>query len=101
LFGYVHVEQGQSKLEMLGLFLLTGLGGVVFAWLAYKWKSLWVAVALHICMNLWWDVFSVSGNAIGGWLPFALQTLTIIIAVAGTWLDQVQRRLAGLASRTR
>ena len=84
LFGYGHVEQGQSKLEMLGLFLLTGLGGLVFAWLTYKWRSLWVAVALHMCMNLWWDVFSVSNNAIGGWFPFALQTLTIIIAVVGT-----------------
>jgi hypothetical protein len=35
-------------------------------------------------MNLWWDIFSVSDNAIGGWLPFALQTFTIIIAVVGT-----------------
>lgn len=84
LFGYGHVEQGQSKLEMLGLFFLTAFGGVTFAWLAYKWKSLWVAIALHISMNLWWDIFSVSNNAIGGWFPFALQTFTIIIAVVGT-----------------
>jgi len=101
LFGYGHVEQGQSRLEMLGLFLLTGLGGVVFAWLAYKWQSLWVAVALHICMNLWWDIFSVSTNAIGGWLPFALQTLTIIIAVGGTLYLTKPRTLAGLASGPR
>ena len=101
LFGYRHIEQDQSKLEMLGLFLLTGLGGVVFAWLAHKWKSLWVAVALHICMNLWWDIFSVSNNAIGGWLPFALQTLTIIIAAAGTLYLTKPRTLAGLASSPR
>ena len=98
LFGYRHSEEGQSKLEMLGLFLLTGLGGVVFAWLAYKWKSLWVAVTLHIGMNLWWDIFSVSNNAIGGWLPFALQTLTILIAVAGTLYLTKPRTLARLAS---
>jgi uncharacterized protein len=84
VFGYGHVEQGQSRLEMLGLFLVTGLGGVVLAWLAYRWRNLWVAVALHICMNLWWDLFSVSNNAIGGWFPFALQILTIVIAIVGT-----------------
>lgn len=84
LFGYGHVEQGQTALEMVGLFFLTGFGGVVFAWLAYKWQSLWVAIALHLCMNLWWDLFSVSNNAIGGWFPFALQTLTIVIAIVGT-----------------
>lgn len=84
VFGYGHVEQGQSRLEMLGLFLVTGLGGVVLAWLAFRWQNLWVAVAFHICVNLWWDIFSVSNNAIGGWFPFALQTLTIIIAIVGT-----------------
>jgi len=84
LFGYGHVEQGQSPLEMLGLFLQTGAGGVAFAWLVYKWQTLWIAVAMHICMNLWWEVFSVSKNAIGGWFPFALQTLTILLAVLGT-----------------
>jgi uncharacterized protein len=84
LFGYGHVEQGQSKLEMLGSFFLTALGTVAFAWLAYKWESLWVAIPLHISMNLWWDIFSVPNNPIGGWFPFALQTLTIIIAVVGT-----------------
>jgi membrane protease YdiL (CAAX protease family) len=83
-FGYGHVEQGQSRLEMLGLFLVTGLGGVVLAWLAYRWQNLWVAVALHICMNLWWDLFSVSNNAIGGWFSFALQTLAIVMAIVGT-----------------
>jgi membrane protease YdiL (CAAX protease family) len=30
-------------------------GGAVLAWIAYRWGSLWPAVALHACMNLWWD----------------------------------------------
>ena len=84
LCGYGHVEQGQSWIEMAGLFLLTGTGGVVFAWLVYRWQTLWVAVVLHICVNLWWGLFSVSKNAVGGWLPFALQTLTILLAILGT-----------------
>lgn len=84
LFGYGHVEQGGSSMEMLSLFLLTAAGGVAFAWLVYRWQTLWVAVALHICMNLWWELFSVSKTAVGGWLPFALQTLTIFFAILGT-----------------
>ena len=84
LFGYGHVEQGQSWMEMAGLFLLTGTGGVVFAWLVYRWQTLWVAVALHICMNLWWELFSVSKSAVGGWFPFLLQTFTFILAILGT-----------------
>ena len=97
LSGYGHLEQGQSSMEMVSLFLLTGTGGVVFAWLVYRWQSLWVAVALHICMNLWWDVFSVSSNAMSSWLPFALQTLTIIIAIVGT-LYLTKPRNRGLAT---
>jgi membrane protease YdiL (CAAX protease family) len=84
LSGYGHVEQGQSSMEMAGLFLLTGTGGVVLAWLVYRWQTLWVAVVLHICMNLWWELFSVSTNAVGGWFPFLLQALTIILAILGT-----------------
>lgn len=53
LCGWGHVEQGQTALEMAGLFLVTGAGGVTFAWLVYRWQNLWVAIALHMCMNLW------------------------------------------------
>lgn len=81
LFGYSHVEQGQSLQEMAGLFFLTGAGGVTFAWLVYRWQNLWVAVALHIFMNLWWELFSVAKTAIGGWFPFMLQNLTMVLAI--------------------
>jgi uncharacterized protein len=84
LFGYGHLEQGQSLAEMAGLFLLTATGGVAFAWFVYRWQNLWVAVFLHIFMNLWWELFSVAKTAIGGWFPFALQQLTILIAIVIT-----------------
>jgi len=84
LFAYGHVEHGQNPMEMAVLFLLTGTGGVVAAWLVYRWRTLWVAVVLHICMNLWWELFSASKNATGDWLPFVLQPLTLILAMVGT-----------------
>ena len=54
---------------------------MTFAWPVYRWQNLWVAVALHICMNLWWELFSVAKTAIGGWFPFMLQNLTMLLAI--------------------
>jgi membrane protease YdiL (CAAX protease family) len=84
LFGLGHIEKGQSLLEMAGLFCLTGAGGVLVAWLVYRWQNLWAAVMLHICMNLWWELFSVARTAIGGWFSFALQILTMLLAILVT-----------------
>jgi membrane protease YdiL (CAAX protease family) len=97
LFGYGHVEQGQSLQEMAGLFFLTGAGGVTFAWLVYRWQNLWVAVALHICMNLWWELYSVAKTAIGGWFPFMLQNLTMLLAIFIT-LYRTPSKVATVAS---
>jgi CAAX protease family protein len=85
LFGYGHVEQGQGFPQILGLFFLTGSGAVIFSWLVYRWQNLWVAVALHIFMNLWWELFSVARSAIGGWFPFVLQTAAMLFAILLTW----------------
>lgn len=84
LSGYGHVEQGGTLLESAGLFSLLTAGGVTFAWLAQRWQSLWVPVALHVCMNLCWELFSVARTAIGGWFPFMLQNATILLAILMT-----------------
>ena len=84
LFGLGHIEKGQSLLEMAGLFCLTGASGVLVAWLVYRWQNLWVPVMLHICMNLWWELFSVARTALGGWFPFALQSFTMLLAILVT-----------------
>jgi|SRR5882724_5525368 len=81
LFGLGHIEQGQTRQEMAGLLLLLGAGGVIFAWLVYRWQNLWVAIALHISMNIWWELFSVAKTAIDGWLPFVLQNMSIVLAI--------------------
>jgi membrane protease YdiL (CAAX protease family) len=96
LFGYGHVEQGQSLPEMVGLFFLTGAGGVTFAWPVHRWQNLWVAVALHICMNLWWELFSVAKTAVGGCFPFMLQNLTMLLAIFIT-LYRTPSRVATVA----
>jgi CAAX protease family protein len=81
LFGLGHVEKGQNWQEIAGIFLLTGVGAAVFSWLLDTWRSLWVPVALHFMMNLWWELFSVSNTAVGGWLPFVFQTSSVTLAI--------------------
>jgi len=54
----------------------------------------WFAVAFHICMNLWWELFSVAKTAIGGWFPFALQILTMLLAILATLYFTRSRTLA-------
>ena len=86
-------------LDSCRLMYRTGLraGGVTFAWLVYRWQNLWVAVALHICMNLWWELFSVAKTAIGGWFPFMPQNLTMLLAILIT-LYRTRSRVATVAS---
>ena len=82
--GAVHIEKGQNATQILGLFALTGVGGVTFSWLLARWESLWFPFALHMFMNMWWEVFTVGRTALGGWFPFALQTGSVLIAILVT-----------------
>jgi membrane protease YdiL (CAAX protease family) len=85
--GLAHVDKSQSPLDVLGLFALTGFGGVVFSWLFSRWESIWFPFALHASMNLWWELFSVNRSALGGWFAFVLQMTCVICAVVVTlWL---------------
>jgi membrane protease YdiL (CAAX protease family) len=99
LFGYAHVEHGQNPTEMAVLFFMIGAGAVVGAWLVYRWQTLWVAVVFHICMNLWWELFSVPKNPTGEWLPLVLQPLTLILAIVGTLLFANSKSTLSIASQ--
>lgn len=95
LFGLGHIEKGQNWQEMAGIFCLTGTGAAVFSWLLKEWDNLWIPIGLHVCMNLWWEIFSVAKTAIGGWFPFALQSATILLAIALTILARGRGWLTG------
>lgn len=84
VFALGHIEKGQDWREMASIFLLTGTGAAVFSWLLKEWNNLWIPIAMHICMNLWWEVFGVAKTAVGGWFPFALQTASILLAIVLT-----------------
>lgn len=100
VFGLGHVEQGASWNEKLGLFALTASGGIFFGWFYLRWqRNLWVPFSIHAGMNLSWELFDVSRNAIGGWWPFALQTGTLVVGILAS-VKFAPRRAGGAAVET-
>jgi uncharacterized protein len=79
IFGWGHIEKGTNFSEAAGLFLLTGIGGAFSAWFYYRWDSIWFPWTIHALMNLYWEIFSVSSTALGGWFPFGLQASTLLL----------------------
>jgi membrane protease YdiL (CAAX protease family) len=62
--------------------LATIAGGCLFAWMTWRWQSLWPAIALHAAVNFWWDVAPLAVLS-----PAASLThgLALVIAAAVTW----------------
>ena len=69
-FGSAHLPGailGGHMDQALGAAVLTGVGGGWFAWLYERWdRSLWLAIAAHVFMNLWWVSFTAGPTAVGG-----------------------------------
>jgi membrane protease YdiL (CAAX protease family) len=45
---------GDLLLQMGTMVFILAPGGALFAWIAYRLGSLWPAIGLHACLNLWW-----------------------------------------------
>lgn len=85
IFGLSHLYQGSTPGELLGLFLITGIGSAWFAWLYIEWKeNLWVPIFLHALMNLSWLLFNVSGNALGDTYTNIFRFITIAFTIVAT-----------------
>jgi membrane protease YdiL (CAAX protease family) len=82
IFGMGHLYQGNTVAETLGVFFITAMGAVWFAWLYIEWdNNLWVPIFLHILMNLSWSLFEISDTALGGWYANLFRILTIALTV--------------------
>jgi membrane protease YdiL (CAAX protease family) len=61
------------------------LGGALFAWIAWRWQSLWPAVALHACVNLWWVLAQGESRLLFDITPMSLaHGLAIVLAIGLT-----------------
>ena len=87
VFAAAHLYQSQNIATMTGIFITTFLGAIFFAWLFVEWDyNLWVPVFLHTLMNLSWDLFNISDNALGNTTSNIFRGLTIASAIILTIL---------------
>ncbi|MEM9983392.1 MAG: CPBP family intramembrane glutamic endopeptidase, partial [Bacteroidota bacterium] len=86
-FGLLHLYQSNELNELLGIFLITFLGGILFAWVYTEWEfNIWAPVFLHMLMNLSWELFAVSDNALGGTYSNVFRVMTIGLVIVLTVL---------------
>jgi uncharacterized protein len=94
-FGLGHAYLGADFAEAAQLTAITGVGGVFFGWLYWKWDdNLWPPFFIHAGLNLFWGLFDLGNNAIGGWLGNALRVAMIAAAIILTikrhdWLGRL------------
>jgi len=82
VFGLLHLYQGSEWTDILGIFLVTFSGGILFAWAYAEWNfNLWVPVFLHFFMNLSWDLFSISDDALGTVYGNVFRAMTIALII--------------------
>lgn len=87
LFGIAHLYQSTDLNELVGIFSLTFIGSVLFSWIYAEWKfNLWTAIFLHCLMNLYWLIFDVDTNALGGTYANIFRFTTVFLAIFGTML---------------
>jgi membrane protease YdiL (CAAX protease family) len=77
-YSLVHVNQWSPAAALIGE---ATLGGLVFAWLTYRWDSIWPAIGLHSSLNLSWDLTEADHSP---WITTA-RIASVVLAVAFTW----------------
>lgn len=94
-FGVLHLYQSTDLLEMIGVFSITFLGGILFAWVYTEWKfNIYIPIFLHVFMNLSWELFSVSETALGNVYSNIFRFVTIGLIIGLTVLYKRQNGLS-------
>ncbi|PTM12029.1 MAG: CPBP family intramembrane metalloprotease [Bacteroidetes bacterium] len=92
IFAIGHLYQSQDTLELIGIFSITFMGAILFAWLFVEWNyNLWIPVFLHSLMNLAWHLFEMDDTALGGMLSNLFRGFTILLAIVFTIIYKKKR----------
>ena len=92
IFGIGHLSQGNNIIESAGVFLITFIGGLWWAWLYVEWDyNAWVPIGFHIFMNGWFQIFLVSETAL---LPTAVEITRafVVLLSIGLTLFMTKKR---------
>jgi len=94
IFGAIHWWSfGGGGGMALQVFAITGIGGLVFAWLnTLDDYTLWSGLALHVSLNLAWNVFVISEATAVGWPATVLRLSAAGLAVGLVWAWHRRRR---------
>jgi membrane protease YdiL (CAAX protease family) len=85
LFASVHMYQSTDPAELAGIFAVTFMGGLFFAWMYSEWNhNIWVPVGVHFFMNIFWMLFSAGDNALGGLYANIFRVMTIVLVIGLT-----------------
>lgn len=85
IFGLIHLYQSHDLLSTMGIFTITFIGAILFAWLYAEWQfNLWIPIFLHFFMNLFWMLFAAGDTALGGLYANIFRFTTIAIVIIGT-----------------
>lgn len=94
VFALAHLYQSQDPATLIGIFLTTFMGAILFAWVYVEWNNnLWVPVFLHLFMNLFWSLFSAGDNAFGGIYSNIFRAVTIIMIITLTILYKTRKHI--------
>ncbi len=86
IFGSMHLYQANDLGSAIGIFAMTGMGGMWFAWLYIEWeRNLWLSIFLHFFMNCYWGIFGMADNAAGGFYANLFRIITIMVSVMATF----------------
>jgi membrane protease YdiL (CAAX protease family) len=81
-----------TALSLGAAFGVPAMAGAVFAWVFHRSRTLWPAIGLHACLNLWWTVSRPEQTRIvlRPDLAGAAQMLSMALAIvlAETWRQQ-------------
>lgn len=93
IFALGHLYQSTEFGELIGIFVVTFLGSILFSWVYIEWRSnLWVPIFLHMLMNFSWEVFSVDDTAFGGLYPNIFRGITIFLVIVLTVIYKKKRK---------
>jgi membrane protease YdiL (CAAX protease family) len=103
LFGLVHLSQtavqNQPVAGQLGTVAMMSALSMLSCWVFTRWEdNLWLLVSLHGFMNLWWAVFDMAENPLGGWFPNLMRLASVLLIVVLTLRHGRAESLSGAAS---
>jgi hypothetical protein len=94
LFASAHLYQSTHVPTLIGIFITTFMGAILFAWVYVEWNyNLWIPIFLHLFMNLFWMMFDVSDNALGNGFGNLFRVVTIALIIILTIVYKKKRKL--------